>query len=213
VELVFTEADEAEPDVLVDNGLSWILTIGRRGTEGRVVPVRVELKRPAKHRELLEKHYGCRVQFKAGRNAIVYRTSDLVLPFTTHNADLLALVGPQLDLELKAHNTGNDIGAQVKHTLKRSFAGKRPTLGHTAAELGLSTRNLQCKLADQCLTFQQLVGEARRELAHHYLRQSSMELTETAFLLGFADANSFFRAFHGWEGISPGAWRRERKVA
>jgi transcriptional regulator GlxA family with amidase domain len=38
--------------------------------------------------------------------------------------------------------------------------------------------------------------EARRELARHYLQHSSLELNETAYLLGYEDAHSFFRAFH-----------------
>ena len=53
------------------------------------------------------------------------------------------------------------------------------------------------------MTFHQLVEETRRELAHHYRRHGSVELNEAAFLLGYEDANSFFRAFQGWEGTSP----------
>jgi AraC-like DNA-binding protein len=49
--------------------------------------------------------------------------------------------------------------------------------------------------------------EARRELARHYLQHSSLELNETAYLLGYEDAHSFFRAFQQWEGDSPGEWR------
>jgi len=43
--------------------------------------------------------------------------------------------------------------------------------------------------------------------AAHYVLHSSLELNETAYLLGYEDANSFFRAFHQWEGTSPGEWR------
>jgi AraC-like DNA-binding protein len=66
---------------------------------------------------------------------------------------------------------------------------------------------LQRRLADERITFQELIAEARRELARHYLQHSSLELNETAYLLGYEDANSFFRAFQQWEGTSPGAWR------
>lgn len=77
-----------------------------------------------------------------------------------------------------------------------------------ARELGVSTRTLQRRLTDENVTFQQLIAEARRELARHYLQHSSLELNETAYLLGFEDANSFFRAFQQWEGTSPGEWRQ-----
>ena len=49
--------------------------------------------------------------------------------------------------------------------------------------------------------------EARHQLARHYLTNSLLELNETAYLLGFEDANSFVRAFRGWEGVPPAHWR------
>ena len=207
VEFFFLEAEESQPDVLVDNCLSWIAAIARKGTEGTVTPLRVELARAAHHRELLETHYGCRVRFKTGRNALVYRASDLDRPFVTHNEELLAVTGAQLETELRERNAGAGVGDQVKHTLKRSLAGKRPTLQHIAKELRMSARTLQRRLTDADITFQQLVEDTRRELAHHYLKQSTVELNEAAFLLGYEDANSFFRAFHLWEGTTPGEWR------
>lgn len=212
VEFVFTEAEGQEPDVLVDNCLAWILAIGRRGTDGRLNAVRLDMRRAPKHRELLEKHFGCRVKFKAERNALVFRTADMALPFTTHNADLLALVGAQLDAEISARKASLDIGTQVKQALQRSLAGKRPTLPTVASELALSTRTLQRKLADAGVTFQQVVENTRRELAHHYLREGTVELNETAYLLGYEDPNSFYRAFHDWEGVTPGEWRGKRKA-
>jgi AraC-like DNA-binding protein len=66
---------------------------------------------------------------------------------------------------------------------------------------------MQRRLLEEGIAFYRLVEEARREMARHYLLQPSLELNETAYLLGYEDPNSFIRAFHKWEGTSPGEWR------
>ena len=161
---------------------------------------------------MLETHFGCPVRFEAGRNTLVFRSGDLDRPFITHNEELLKLVGAQLDSELQARNAGANVGEQVRHTLKHSLAGKRPTLQGVAQQLHLSVRTLQRRLTHAGITFQQLVEDTRRELARHYLKQSAVELNEAAYLLGYADANSFFRAFHLWEGTTPGEWRTQHRI-
>jgi AraC-like DNA-binding protein len=213
VEFFYVEAAGPQPDLLVDMVLSWIFAVGQRGTNGRVTPLRLELTRRSMHRESLERHFGCLVRFKANRNALVFRSADLDLPFVTHNEELLTVIGTQLDSELEARNTSRHVGEQVKDALRRSLAGKRPTLLEVAQELGLGARTLQRRLANRGIAFQQLVEDTRRELARHYLRQTKVELNEAAFLLGFEDANSFFRAFQIWEGTSPGEWRAQHSVA
>lgn len=211
VEFFFVEAEETQPDIMVDVGLSWILNVARRGSDGEITPLRLDLTRPVKHRELLEGHFGCRVKFRADRNALVFRSGDLDRPFVTHNEELVAMIGTQLDSELKAQNTSAQVGQQVKDTLRRSLAGERPTLQRTAREMGLSTRTLQRRLTEAGITFQSLVEDTRRELACHYLKHSPVELNEIAFLLGYEYANSFFRAFQGWQGTSPGEWRAQAR--
>ena len=211
IEFVFLEAEKSEPDVLVDVCLSWVLFIGQRGTGSLIKPVRLELIRPPKNRELLEKHFGCRVRFKAERNAVVLRTSDINRPFTTYNEELLRILGAQLDSEIEARRAALKIEDQVKQTLKRSLAGRRPNLQDVAQQLHLSVRTLQRRLTEAGVSFNKLVEDTRRELARQYLQQSTVELSEAAFLLGYVDANSFFRAFHGWEGTSPGEWRSRHR--
>jgi AraC-like DNA-binding protein len=147
------------------------------------------------------------VTFDARQNTIVFARADLDRPFLTHNADLFATVAPQLEAELKQALASRAIGEQVKGILKPLLAGRRPGLEDVAKELRLSSRTLQRRLSAERVTFQQLMQEARRELARHYLLHSSLELNETAYLLGYEDAHSFFRAFHDWEGTPPGEWR------
>lgn len=205
---LYPDAEAVEPDVLVDMVMAWIALVGRRGTDGQIKPLRLELTRSSRHRELLEEHFGCRVKFKTGRNALLFRDADLDRPFITHNKELLEAIGAKLDSDLEANFLDEDIRDQVKRALKRSLAGLRPSLQHVAKELGLSTRSLQRKLGEADVTFQQVVESTRRELAYYYLRQSAVELNGVAFLLGYEKANSFFRAFQAWEGIAPGEWRR-----
>jgi AraC-like DNA-binding protein len=195
----------------VDVCFAWIVGLGQRGTERPLRAKRVEFQRACSHREIYEEHFRCPVKFKATQNALVFSKSDMELPFVTYNADLLATVAPQLEAELAQQLAQKTFREQAKGILNQLLAGQRPGIQDLARELHLSTRTLQRRLTEQSIAFQRLLDEARRELARHYLLHSSRELNETAYLLGYEDANSFFRAFHQWEGTTPGQWRLLQK--
>ena len=207
VQFVWLLAHEKEPPLLVDVCFAWIVAMAHRGIGRPLHPNRVEFQRAPAHREMYETHFHCPVKFKASQNALVFNKADMELPFVTHNADLLAIVAPQLEAELAGQLAEKTFSEQAKAILKQLLAGQRPGIQDLARELHLSTRTLQRRLTEHGITFQRLLEEARRELARHYLLHSSRELNETAYLLGYEDANSFFRAFHHWEGTSPGQWR------
>src|SRR5215831_4455273 len=207
IKFVWLLAHEQEPPLLVDVCFAWILTLGQRGTGRPLRPKRVEFQRTLACREMYEAHFHCPVKFKTTQNALIFSKSDMDLSFVTYNADLLATVAPQLEAELGEQLAQKTFSEQAKAILKQLLAGQRPGIQDLARELHLSTRTLQRRLTEQGITFQRLLDEARRELAHHYLLHSSRELNETAYLLGYEDASSFFRAFQHWEGTSPGRWR------
>ncbi|PTY08557.1 AraC family transcriptional regulator [Opitutaceae bacterium EW11] len=201
-------ADRDEPRVLTDLCLAWVLNIARRGIGTTLTPVRVEFRRPATDLAVYERHFGCKVKFKSSQNALVFRAADFDRPFMTHNPELLALIAQQLESELAFQRAQEEPRTQVKTLVKRLLAGRRPDIADVARELGQSVRTLQRRLAGSGVTYQNVLEEARRELARHYLVNSQLELNETAYLPGFEDANSFFRAFTRWEGVSPGRWRK-----
>jgi len=142
---------------------------------------------------------------------LVFAASDLDRSFRTHNGELLAMLAPQLDAELARQRAAVDAAERTKSTIKALLAGRRPELVDVARELGVSRRTLQRRLTGEGVSFQQVLEQARRELAGHYLLRSTLDLSETAYLLGYEDANSFFRAFHHWEGESPSRWRERRR--
>jgi len=207
VEFVWLRAETTEAPTWIDMCFAWTVTIGRRGTGRSINPLRVELRRPESHRQLYEDYFGCSVRFDARRNKLLFRAEDVSQPFVTYNPELLELVAPQLEAELKQQLADRPLKEQAKGILKRLLAGQKPRLDDVAVELRVSVRTLQRRLLEEGITFHDLVEEARREMAQHYLRQASLELNETAYLLGYEDPNSFIRAFHKWEGTSPGEWR------
>ncbi len=202
-------ADEHTPFALIDLCFAWLFHIGRRGSGGTVSPIRIELRRPSARARMYQRHFGCPILFDAPRDAIVFDASDVMRPFVTHNADLLAIVAPHLEAELSRAAT--EVLVQVKAVIKRLLCGRRPDLEDVARELAVTPRTLQRRLAAEQQTYQQLLEEARREMSHHYLLETDLELNEAAFLLGYTDASSFFRAFRQWEGTSPGRWREDRR--
>jgi len=211
IQFLWLLAHEKEPPLLVDVCFAWIVAMAQRGIGRPLSPRRVEFQRAPAQREMYETHFRCPVKFKADQNALVFSKADMELPFVTHNADLLASVAPQLEAELTEQLAHKTFTEQAKGILKHLLAGQRPGIEDLARELHLSTRTLQRRLTEQGITFQRLLDDARRELARHYLLHSTRELNETAYLLGYEDANSFFRAFHHWEGTTPGHWRAIHK--
>lgn len=213
VELVWVHAKEETPPLLTDAAFASIVELGRRGTRLPLTPRRVELTRPCEPAGVHEAFFGCRVQFRAPRNVLVLKADDLGRPFTTHNPELLEMLHPSLMNALSNQNAAASVREQVKWTLKRLLAGSRPDLVAVARELGVSSRTLQRRITHEGATFQQLLVDARKELVQHYLREPSIEMAEIAYLVGYEDPNSFYRAFRSWEGMTPSEWRASNASA
>ena len=212
IEFHWLLADEVEPFVLIECAFAWVLSIARHGTGTRLSPLRVELVQPRDHVKAIERHFGCPVECGAERNALVFRASDAERPFVTRNAELLAMLAPQFEEELKRESGGEDFIERVRVAIQQKLTGQRPTIEDVAEALHVSPRTLQRHLQDGGSSFQRVLEEARRQLARHYLNNSVLELNEAAYLLGYNDANSFVRAFRTWEGIPPARWRQERRA-
>ncbi len=205
-------ADEVEPPVLSDCCFAWVLSIARQGTGTRLSPLRVEFIQPRPHIRTIERHFGCPVICGAPRNAIVFRSADAQRRFVTRNAELLAVLAPQFEQELKQEQGDGNFLDRVRLALRHKLTGHRPTIEDIADALHVSSRTLQRRLQDEGVNFQRVLEEARHQMARHYLNDAALELNDAAYLLGYEDANSFVRAFRNWEGIPPARWREEQRA-
>lgn len=205
-------AGDVEPQVLTEHCFAWLQTIARRGSGTRMSPLRMEFMQPRVHAKTIERHFGCPVICGASRNAIVFRASDAQCRFVTRNAELLEMLAPQFDLELKQRAVEDSFTELVRGAIQHRLTGHRPTMEDVARDLHMSSRTLQRRLQDAGSSYHRVLDEARHQMARYYLGNSVLELNEAAYLLGYEDSSSFIRAFRTWEGVPPGLWRETHRA-
>jgi AraC-like DNA-binding protein len=210
VELEWLHGNGAHPAALVDATFASLLELGRRGTRETLNALKVELVRPKEKTGSHDAYFGCRIIWNAKCDRLTLRRTDLDGPFASYNAELLEMLVPELDRELKNHQHRDSLGDQIKWILRRRLTAGRPDVRSVAQELAMSERSLQRKLTDEGLNFQHLLSDTRHQLACEYLSDPTLDINEVGFMLGYEDQNSFYRAFRVWENQSPSAWRAAR---
>ena len=204
-------AVDAEPHVLTDYCFSWVVSSARVGTGTQVNPLRVEYVQQRSNLRLLERSLGCKAVGGASRNTIVFRASDATAPFVTRNAELLDLLAPQFEEQLRQYKDEDSFVELVRGAIQDRLTGQRPSIDVVSQALHMSPRTLQRRLQESGSNFQRVLDEARHLMARYYLSNSVLELNEAAYLLGFEDPNSFGRAFRNWEGMPPSDWRESHR--
>ena len=110
---------------------------------------------------------------------------------------------PQLNQRMQDLTQNATYTEKVRACLMEIMASGQYRVGDVASRLALSPRTLQRHLSNEGTSFQQVLDGLREELARNYLAKSEYSSGQIAFLLGYEDPNSFFRAFRGWTGQTP----------
>lgn len=96
---------------------------------------------------------------------------------------------------------------QVRAAVRDGMARGGATSTQVARGLGIGRRTLQRRLAADDVTFAEVLESTLRQLADGYLADESLSLSEVAYLLGYQEQSSFFRAFRRWHDCTPAAYR------
>ena len=183
-----------------------IIDLIRGLTNRRVTPEKVEFRHfRNKNTKPIEKFFGCSVVFGSDENRITLKTTDLDLPLNTAD-DLLYQLLRKYSEEALPDPANNKSSLLV--ALEHCIAAKpTATQAEVAASLGLSPRTLARRLTDAGTTFSSVVETYREAMAKSMLTNADLQLTEIAYVLGYADLSSFSTAFKRWVGITPSQYR------
>ncbi|HXW24596.1 MAG TPA: AraC family transcriptional regulator [Xanthobacteraceae bacterium] len=181
-----------------------------RWISGReVVPLAIELPYPAPadpapYRAALR----CPVAFDAPRNSLLFARADMTAPLPASNPQLAELHERFAGEYLKQFDHAQT-SYRARQVIVRRLPDGEPRRDEVAGELHMSERTLQRRLEQEETSYVQLLDGTRRELAEQYLGRLHLSLAQAAYLLGFSDQSSFFRACKRWFDVSPGQYRNQ----
>ncbi|CAM5784770.1 AraC family transcriptional regulator [Rhizobacter fulvus] len=143
--------------------------------------------------------FGPCVEFRHDFNGIVCSRDELDTVNPTADPAMARYAERLLDQTLPA--TANLL-SDVRRTVLLLLPSGRCSIEQVANHLGIVCRTVQRRLAEQGLSFSELVNAQRVELARRYVTQSDRPLTEIAGLLGFAASSGFSRWYQAQFGCS-----------
>lgn len=140
---------------------------------------------------------------RSERASVVFASTVAARPFLTANEPMWEAFEPELRRRLADLDVGARTGERVRAALLELLPAGRTTAADVASELAMSRRTLHRELAADGESFQQILNATREQLARHYLQNAALSASQIAFLLGFSEASSFYRAFRSWTGTTP----------
>jgi AraC-like DNA-binding protein len=172
-------------------------------------PLAVELPYPtpadaAPYREA----FGCKVAFEAPGGSLLFAAADLTVPLPTSNP-VLSELHERFAGDYLRRFDHSQTSYRAREAIVRRLPDGEPRRDQIAGELAMSERTLQRRLEAEQTSFGELLDGTRRELAEQYLGRLHLSLAQAAYLLGFADQSSFFRACRRWFEASPGQYRSQ----
>ena len=186
--------------------LVLLVQIARIGLRERIAPLRVVTNVAMEPREAYADFFGV-APTDGNERSITFRTEDATKPFLTANDRIWKTFEPHLQQRLtKLHGTA-PTSVRLKSILLESLPGGEASIDETARRLGMSARTLQRRLGREATSFKKIVRRTREELASHYLTNTQLSYPEIAYLIGFEEPSSFYRAFREWTGRTPESFR------
>ena len=193
------------PRFAVLNEQHLLLDMIRTGTGQAIKPVR--LGTPYVYGQEALEAFDCHVEQMEG-NELIFRKSDLELPFITANNIMLDYLEPQLKERLAEAISSESFTGIVQQKLYQAIHGGEFSVEDIAMSLGISSRTLQRNLNAEGTKFNQELQNIQKLLALSYLEKSDISTDEVAYLVGYAEVSSFSRAFKKLTGQTISQYRK-----
>lgn len=184
--------------------MASVLLVGRRLSGQPSIPKAVHFAVPAPQNiKVREELFGCPVLYEQTETALIVRRSAIEAANPRADSGLQRIVlrhAEELVARLPVRKQFSD---QLREHIVGHLRGGPPSIERISELVHMSPRTIHRRLAEEQVSYRDVVDEVRRDLARGYLQESELSLGEIAFLLGFSHVNAFHRAFRRWTGQTP----------
>ncbi|MEM6261580.1 MAG: AraC family transcriptional regulator ligand-binding domain-containing protein [Bacteroidota bacterium] len=211
---VFLFRDGYRRGVELSNEATFSATVVvlRAMTESEISPVQVSFKHgPPRGLDDYEKSFQCPVLFNQEENFIAYTTEALRTRTAKADASINRFLVERVEEETRGIEISpNKIAADVEELIKDALPSGIPSVQQLGEHMGMSSRTLTRRLAECGVSFRDLVRNTQENISKDLLTNSSRNMAEIAFQIGFSEQSAFNRAFKRWTGLSPLAFRKQQ---
>jgi AraC-like DNA-binding protein len=180
------------------------LLTGRQFSPTRVSVVHLREKGAAAFARIL----GTKVAFGSEVDEIVFPSGapDFLLVDADPRLNKILVEVGEDALSKRERAAGTNVGPVrilVENAVTSLLPHGRARADMVATKLGMSERTLARRLAEEGVTFIEVVQQLKAALARYYLEEETMPISKIAWLLGFEEPSSFSHACKRWTGKTP----------
>lgn len=183
-----------------------IISLLRVGTSKNIVPVKVSSS--YSYSDVISEVLGIKPS-KSEQNKLVFNNDDLQINFLSANNAMWKFIQPELDRKKLEIESQKSLIDNLQAILLKKIPSAEFGVDEIAQTMGISRRTLQRNLKSLDTSFNDQVKYARQTLVNPLMKDASLSLVDISYLLGYADPESFSRAFKVWYKNSPSTYRKQ----
>ncbi len=191
----------------------WLIVMGVAcWLIGQRIPLRgVAFACPApEHRLDYRQFFGAPVTFDRAQCRLAFDAAFLRRPIIRDEAALKVFLRAAPANILLGYRHDDGLAQRVRARLGAAAPADWPDFDGLASDLAMSPATLRRRLAAEGQSYGAIKDAIRLGLARRLLRRANLSVADVAAELGYSEPTAFHRAFRGWTGASPGAFRREQ---
>jgi AraC-like DNA-binding protein len=156
----------------------------------------------------LGRYLDATVEDGADADEIEFPAASWNLPFISADPHLHRLLVENCEQALaRRQRSATPLKVEVENAVAALLPHGHARHDVVAAKLGMSPRTLARRLSAEGSSFAVILDEIRSALAHRYLADRTLPISQIAWLVGYTEIGTFTRAFQRWTGMSPSAAR------